>query len=47
VPLCVKFRRLFELDIIQGEIFVDMFALDLGEVGETSKWRTNLWSWEE
>jgi len=47
VPLCVRFRRLFELCENKFGTVADMFSLGIEEGGEAWQWRRRLWAWEE
>jgi len=47
VPLCVRYRRLFELVGDRGISEVDMRELGWGDEGEGWRWRRRLWVWEE
>ncbi|GAU51172.1 hypothetical protein TSUD_412070 [Trifolium subterraneum] len=47
VPLCVRFRRLFDLAVNQSISVADMWELGWGEGGAGWQWRRQLWVWEE
>jgi len=46
VPLCVHFRRLFDLAENKSITVANLFSLGLKR-GEAWKWRSRLWAWEE
>jgi len=47
VPLCVRFRRLFELYENKYITVAELFSLGVAEGGEAWQWRRRLWAWEE
>ena len=47
VPLCVRFRRLYELSENKMATVAQIFAWGWDEEGEAWKWRRRLWAWEE
>jgi len=47
VPLCVRFRRLYELSEYKVLVVAQMFAWGWNEGGEAWKWRRRLWALEE
>ncbi|GAU49405.1 hypothetical protein TSUD_92510 [Trifolium subterraneum] len=46
-PLCVRFRRLFDLSTIQSISVADMCELGWEAGGAGWQWRRQLWVWEE
>ncbi|MCI18579.1 DNA-directed RNA polymerase, partial [Trifolium medium] len=46
-PLCVRFRRLFDLSVNKSSMVAEMFSLGWGIGGEAWEWRRQLWAWEE
>ena len=46
VPLCVRFRRLFELFENKSITVAHLFSLGVGP-GGAWQWRKRLWAWEE
>lgn len=47
VPLCVRFRRLFDLTVHKSISVRNMFLLGVDVGGEALRWRRRLWAWEE
>ncbi|GAU10810.1 hypothetical protein TSUD_425590, partial [Trifolium subterraneum] len=47
VPLCVRYRRLFDLSLNRMSTVAEMSALGWGGGGEAWLWRRQLWAWEE
>ncbi|GAU24870.1 hypothetical protein TSUD_115940 [Trifolium subterraneum] len=47
VPLCERFRRLFDLARNKMRTVAEMFSLGWGVDGETWEWQRQLWAWEE
>lgn len=47
IPLCVRFRRLFELYENNSVTVSELFSLGVEEGGEAWQWRRRLWAWEE
>ncbi|XP_039687072.1 uncharacterized protein [Medicago truncatula] len=46
-PLCVRFRRLFELTENKSMFVADLLSIDSERWGEVWRWRRRLWQWEE
>jgi hypothetical protein len=46
-PLCVRFRRLFNLAGNKSSTVADLFSLGCVEGGGAWNWRRRLWAWEE
>jgi len=46
-PLCVRFRRLYDLSENKSSTMAQMFDWGWGEGGEAWKWRRRLWTWED
>ncbi|XP_024630905.2 uncharacterized protein [Medicago truncatula] len=46
-PLCVRFRRLFELTENKSMSVADLLSVDSERWGEVWRWRRRLWEWEE
>ncbi|XP_024636621.2 uncharacterized protein [Medicago truncatula] len=46
-PLCMRFRRLFELTENKSMSVADLLSVDSERWGEVWRWRRSLWQWEE
>jgi hypothetical protein len=46
-PLCVRFRRIFDLTVNKSSTVGDMLSLGWDVEGEVWMWRRQLWTWEE
>ncbi|MCI98192.1 receptor-like protein kinase ANXUR2, partial [Trifolium medium] len=46
-PLCVRFRRLFDLAVNKSSTVAELFTLGWGTGGEAWLLRRQLWAWEE
>jgi len=46
-PLCVQFRRLFNLAVHKSISVPKMFLLGCEDEGAGWQWRRRLWAWEE